>query len=109
MILRRIVSDTAFLASRLTFTQHFIVRKARMQATEISRDRDNLNIQIERLRKELDAAKREVTDVRNSVVQEKQSLESRLEDERRAREKVRQQLDQRVEELQRRKSKFACL
>ncbi|EKM55284.1 uncharacterized protein PHACADRAFT_184096 [Phanerochaete carnosa HHB-10118-sp] len=85
------------------------LRKARMQATEISRDRDNLNTQVVSLRQELAESKNEVANVRRSVVEEKQSLEIRLDEERRAKERARAQLDGRMDELQRRKSKFACL
>ncbi|KAI0345257.1 kinesin-domain-containing protein [Trametopsis cervina] len=85
------------------------LRKARMQATEIARERDNLTTQITTLRQELHEAKVEVVNVRKSVVEEKQTLESRLDEERRAKERARQQLDTRMDELQRRKSKFACL
>ncbi|CAK5265252.1 unnamed protein product [Mycena citricolor] len=85
------------------------LRKARMHATELARERDTLNSKLESLRGELDTAKREVVSVRNSVVQEKQSLEQRLDEERKAKERARQQMDMRVDELQRRKSKFSCL
>ncbi|KAJ3512103.1 hypothetical protein NLJ89_g3722 [Agrocybe chaxingu] len=85
------------------------LRKARMQATELARERDTLNNKIEALRNELSEAKREVVSVRRSIVEEKQSLEQRLDEERKAKERVRQQLDSRMEELQKRKSKFACL
>ena len=85
------------------------VRKARMQATELARERDNLSGQILNLRQELAEAKTEVLNVRRSIVEEKQSLETRLDEERRAKERARAQLDSRMEELQRRKSKFACL
>ena len=86
-----------------------LVRKARMQATEIARERDNLSGQVERLRRELDVSRQEINDVRRSVIEEKQSLEARLDEERRAKERTRQQLEMRVEEIQKRKSKFACL
>jgi hypothetical protein len=86
-----------------------IVRKARMQATELARERDALNVKVEGLSNDLADAKREVMTVRRSVVEEKQSLEQRLDEERKAKERARQQLDSRMEELQRRKSKFACL
>lgn len=86
-----------------------LVRKARMYATELTRERDTLNGKIEALRNELTEAKREVVTVRRSVVEEKQSLEQRLDEERKAKERARQQLDQRMDELQKRKSKFACL
>ncbi|KAJ7461530.1 kinesin [Mycena latifolia] len=85
------------------------LRKARMHATELARERDTLNVKLEALRSELEETKREVVSVRNSVVQEKQSLEQRLDEERKAKERARQQLDVRMDELQKRKSKFACL
>ncbi|KAJ7481171.1 kinesin domain-containing protein [Mycena galericulata] len=85
------------------------LRKARMHATELARERDTLNVKLEALRVELEETKREVVTVRNSVVQEKQSLEQRLDEERKAKERARQQLDVRMDEIQKRKSKFACL
>ncbi|RDB21522.1 hypothetical protein Hypma_011769 [Hypsizygus marmoreus] len=85
------------------------LRKARMHATELARERDMLNTKIESLRNELSEAKREVVSVRRSIVEEKQSLEQKLDEERKAKERARQQLDSRMEELQKRKSKFACL
>ncbi|KII89077.1 hypothetical protein PLICRDRAFT_124285 [Plicaturopsis crispa FD-325 SS-3] len=85
------------------------LRKARMHATELARERDGLNVQIDSLRNELSQAKLEVVSVRRSIVEEKQSLEHRLDEERRAKERARQQLDTRMDELQKRKSKFACL
>ncbi|KAI6132008.1 kinesin domain-containing protein [Pisolithus croceorrhizus] len=85
------------------------LRKARMQATELVRERDSLNSQVEGLRNELQDARREVVTVRKSIVEEKQSLESKLDEERRAKERARAQLDSRMDEIQRRKSKFACL
>jgi len=85
------------------------LRKARMHATELARERDTLNVKLEALRVELEETKREVVSVRNSVVQEKQSLEQRLDEERKQKERARQQLDVRMDELQKRKSKFACL
>ncbi|KAF9256830.1 kinesin-domain-containing protein [Marasmius fiardii PR-910] len=86
------------------------LRKARMHATELARERDRLNSEIETLRRDLTEAKREVVSVRQSIVEEKQSYEQRLDEERRAKERARQQLDSRMEELTlKRKSKFACL
>ncbi|KAK2465894.1 hypothetical protein APHAL10511_001535 [Amanita phalloides] len=82
------------------------LRKAR---TEFARERDSLNSHIEALKDDLNQAKHEVAFARRSIVEEKQSLEQRLDEERKAKERVRQQLDSRMEELQRRKSKFACL
>jgi len=98
-----------FSAIRI-FHLHFpSVRKARMQATELARERDNLSSQVESLRNELAEARREVTLVRRSVVEEKQSLEQRLDEERKAKERVRHQLDARMDELSKRKSKFVCI
>ncbi|KAK0482548.1 kinesin domain-containing protein [Armillaria novae-zelandiae] len=86
------------------------LRKARMHATELARERDTLNSKLEGLRNELVEAKREVVNVRKSIVEEKQSYEQRLDEERKAKERARQQLDSRMEELtSKRKSKFACL
>jgi len=85
------------------------LRKVRMHATELARERDTLNGQIENLRNELIRAQSEVATVRKSIAEEKHSLEARLDEERRAKERARAQLDSRMEELQKRKSKFACL
>ena len=60
-----------------------------MQATELARERDNLSSQIMNLRTELAEAKAEVVNVRRSIVEEKQTLESRLDEERRAKERAR--------------------
>ncbi|KAE9398957.1 hypothetical protein BT96DRAFT_821207 [Gymnopus androsaceus JB14] len=85
------------------------LRKARMHATELARERDRLNGEIETLRKELTETKREVLNVRQSKVEEKQSYEQRLlDEERKAKERARQQLISRMDELPKRKSKFAC-
>ena len=80
-----------------------------MHATELAHERDSLNGQMGSVRDELEDAKSEVTLVRRSVVEEKQSFENRLDEERRAKERVRAQLDSRTEELQKRTSKFVCL
>ncbi|KAG7448233.1 kinesin-3 [Guyanagaster necrorhizus] len=86
------------------------LRKARMHATELARERDTLNTKLDGLRSELTEAKREVINVRRSIVEEKQSYEQRLDEERKAKERARQQLDSRMDELtSKRKSKFACL
>ena len=79
-----------------------------MQATELARERDSLNGQMTSLRNELEDGKREVTLVRGSVAEEKQSLENRLDEERRTKERARAQLDSRMEELRKRKAKFVC-
>ena len=86
-----------------------LVRKARLQASEMARERDTLQHSLEAARNDLQDAKREVVNVRMSIVEEKQSLEQRLDEERRAKERARAQLDSRMEELAKRKSKFACM
>ncbi|KAF8483948.1 hypothetical protein DFH94DRAFT_626143, partial [Russula ochroleuca] len=85
------------------------IRKARMQATELARERDSLKSQVEELRSELAEAKREAAMARRSVVEEKQSLEQRLDEERKAKERVRHQLDARMDELSKRQTKFVCI
>ncbi|TFY54373.1 hypothetical protein EVJ58_g8904 [Rhodofomes roseus] len=85
------------------------LRKARMQATELARERDSLNSQVAGLKAELADARNEVVNVRRSVAEEKQNMSHQLDEERRAKERARAQLDSRMDELQRRKSKFACL
>jgi hypothetical protein len=86
-----------------------VVRKARMQATEIARERDSLTQQVDGLRRDVTNSRQEAQSVRQSIVEEKQSLESRLNEERRAKERARADLDARMVELTKRKSKFACL
>lgn len=85
------------------------MRKARLQASEFSKERDRLSGQVEALRNEVQDAKREVANVRRSVVEEKQSLEYRLEEERKAKERARAQLDARMEDIHKRRSKFVCM
>ena len=80
-----------------------------MSATELARERDVLTNQIERLRNDLEETRRENSSLQRSVVEEKQSLEQKLDEERKARERARTQLESRVDALQRRKSKFACI
>lgn len=80
-----------------------------MQANEYAKERDGLNGQIDSLRIQLQQTQQEIVSVRRSVVEEKQNYESKLDEERRAKERTRAQLDSRMEELQKRKSKFVCL
>jgi len=79
-----------------------------MHATELAHKRDSLKTHMASLRNESET-KREVTLVRRSVVEEKQSLENRLDEERRAKKRVRAQLNSWMEELQKRKPEFICL
>ncbi len=52
----------------MVFTDPVSVRKARMHATELARERDTLNSKLEGLHNELAEAKREVVNVRRSIV-----------------------------------------
>jgi len=79
-----------------------------MHVTELERERDSLNGRIATVTNELEEVKREVA-FRRSLAEEKQSLENRLDEERRAKERVRVQLDSQMAELQKPKSKFVCL
>jgi hypothetical protein len=85
------------------------VREARTHSTELARERDSLNSENASLKNDPEEAKRGVTLVRRSMVEKKQSLENRLDEERRAKERARAQLNSRMEELQKRKSKFGFL
>jgi len=82
------------------------VRKLRLQAQEHTRERDLAKAEVVRLENELAAAKNEVASVRNSVISEKKSLEERLSEERRAKERTRAQLEERLEAAQQKQSKF---
>ncbi|KAF8760056.1 Microtubule binding [Rhizoctonia solani] len=85
------------------------LRKSRNQSMELVKERDSLINQVQTLRSQLEEAQQEIAQVRRTVVEEKHSLEQRLDDERRAKDRARQQLESRMEELQRRKSKFASV
>ena len=82
------------------------VRKLRLQAQEHTRERDLAKAEALHLEKELAAAKNEVASVRNSVISEKKTLEQRLSEERRAKERTRVQLEERLEAAQQKQSKF---
>ncbi|KAG2050332.1 hypothetical protein BDR06DRAFT_1023297 [Suillus hirtellus] len=76
------IQDTQQTAISLDSKQNFL--NARMQATELG------------LRNELQEARREVVIVRKSIVEDKQSLESHLDEGRRAKEHARAQLNSRI-------------
>lgn len=80
-----------------------------MQLGEVTRERDRYATQSDELRTQLQSAQKEVESVRNSVLLEKQDYESKIQEERLAKEKARQALEARLEEVSRKKgSKFAC-
>jgi len=82
------------------------VRKLRLQAQEHTRERDLAESEVQRLQQELDVARKEVTSVRDSIIIEKRSLEDRLSEERKAKERTRRQLEERLEAVQAKQSKF---
>lgn len=98
----------ATLETSLTDSERNL-RKSRVQANEYAKDRDALNEEIEALRTELQRSQKEVLSARRSVLEEKEQYETRLEEERRAKERTRAQLESRMDEIQRRKSKYVCL
>jgi len=75
---------------------------------ETNKERDSAQAEATRLQQQLEEAQKEVSNVRNSVIVEKQSLEERLSEERRAKERARAQLEQRLNEVtqQKQNSKF---
>jgi len=85
------------------------LRKARQQANEHNRDRESLSRQLDNSRAENRELKHQLATAQQAVIEQTQSLESRLDEERRAKDRARAQLDARMEELQKRKSKFACM
>lgn len=75
----------------------------------MAKERDSYQQQMNGLRTQVAEAQREASNMRRSVAEEKQTLEHRLEEERKAKERARAQLDTRMEEMAKRKSKFVCL
>ncbi len=88
---------------------HAVVRKSRLQSSDLAKERDALNTQIQALQTQLRDAQDDSARLRRSMQEEKQTAERRLEEERKARERARAQLDQRMEDMQKRKSKFVCM
>lgn len=75
------------------------VRKARTQLQENNKERESALAEAARSRKQLEEAQKEVSSVRNSIIVEKRSLEDRLSEERRAKERAKAQLEQRLNEM----------
>ncbi|QRW16483.1 kinesin motor domain protein [Rhizoctonia solani] len=65
------------------------LRKSRNQSMELVKERDSLINQVQTLRSQLEEAQQEIAQVRRTVVEEKHSLEQRLDDERRAKDRAR--------------------
>jgi len=86
------------------------LRKSRVQLGEVTRERDRLQTQIDDLRDQAATAQRNLESVRNSGLLEKQGYESKIQEERMAKEKAREALEARLEEVSRRKnSRLFCI
>ncbi|EJT96521.1 hypothetical protein DACRYDRAFT_19273 [Dacryopinax primogenitus] len=85
------------------------LRKSRVQSSDLAKERDALNAQMQALQTQLRDAQDDSTRLRRSMQEEKQASERKLEEERKARERARALLDQRMEDMQKRKSKFVCM
>ncbi len=80
------------------------LRKSRVQLTEVTRERDRFASQTEQLQAQVRNATAEVERVRNSVILEKQDYESKIQEERLAKERAKQALEARLEEASKKKS-----
>ncbi|KAJ9479656.1 Kinesin-like protein CIN8 [Pseudozyma hubeiensis] len=86
------------------------LRKSRVQLAEVTRERERYAEEANAMRTQLNTAQSEVENVRNSVMLEKQGYESKIEEERQAKERARKALEARLEEVSKRKgSKLFCL
>ncbi|KZP01048.1 kinesin-domain-containing protein [Calocera viscosa TUFC12733] len=85
------------------------LRKSRLQSSDLAKERDALNTQIQSLQTQLRDAQDDSTRLRRSMQEEKQTSDRKLDEERKARERARALLDQRMEDMQKRKSKFVCM
>lgn len=86
------------------------LRKSRVQLAEVTRERERYAAEANAMRTQLNSAQSEVENVRNSVLLEKQGYESKIEEERQAKERARKALEARLEEVSKRKSnKLFCL
>ena len=86
------------------------LRKSRVQLSEVTRERERYAAEANAMRAQLNTAQSEVENVRNSVLLEKQGYESKIEEERQAKEKARKALEARLEEVSKRKgNKLFCL
>ena len=82
-----------------------------MQLAEISRERDRFSSQADELQAQIKTATAEVERVRSSVILEKQDYESKIQQERAAKEKAKEALEARLEEASRKKhsSRLFCM
>lgn len=100
----------AQLESALNETERSL-RKSRLQMNELAQERDKMFTQNETLRKELARSNSDIETMKRNIAEERHQLESRLNDEKLARELAKKQLDSRMLEMQKnqgKKSKFNC-
>ena len=79
--------------------------------SEVTRERDRFASQAGELQSQVKNATAEVERVRNSVILEKQDYESKILEERQAKEKAKEALEARLEEVSRKKqsSRLFCM
>lgn len=80
------------------------LRKARVQLGEVARERDQLGVEVREARARLDDTSADLERVRSSVQQEKHDWESRVQQERLAKERAKEQLAARLDEVAKRKN-----
>jgi kinesin family protein 4/21/27 len=83
------------------------IRKARLQMTDLTKERDTLQHRAEELQRQVEEATAASQDAHESQVAAQQEADDKLARERAARDAAKQQLDRRIEEMRARKSKFA--
>lgn len=82
------------------------LRKARLSANDIAKERDRASSECETLRSLLQHARAEVLSVKSSADNDSRQAEEKMASERRQRENAKRELEERLEEMQKRKSKF---
>lgn len=82
------------------------LRKARLSANDIAKERDRASSECETLRSLLQHARAEVLSVKSSADNDSRQLEEKMADEMRQRENAKRELEERLEAMQNRKSKF---
>jgi DNA repair exonuclease SbcCD ATPase subunit len=82
------------------------LRKARLSANDIAKERDRASSECETLRSLLQHARAEVLSVKSSADNDSRQLEEKMASEMRQRENAKRELEERLEAMQSRKSKF---
>lgn len=82
------------------------LRKARMQMSELTKNRDSLQNVNESLRMQLADATHEIEEVKNNLINSQVESDNRLAAERHERELARERLESRMDAMRNRKNKF---